>query len=161
MTQRGASARFHAVAAETFVTIHDPVEARLRSSGPAGRTANPRRAALAGEPVAARAGVAAIEMIENENLLESARRLSDLFRDQLEGVRQRHGAIRELRVLGLMIGVELSMPGAPVVESCLKRRLLVNCTQGNVIRLLPAMNLTAEQVEEGCDLLAQALEEAT
>jgi acetylornithine/succinyldiaminopimelate/putrescine aminotransferase len=55
----------------------------------------------------------------------------------------------------------LTVPGAPVVEACLKRRLLVNCTQGNVIRLLPAMNLAPEQVEEGCDILAQALDEAT
>lgn len=113
-----------------------------------------------GNPLAARAGVAAIEMIENENLLESARRISTLFRERLEALQARNDRIREVRVLGLMIGVELATPGAAVVEAAMKRKLLINCTQGNVIRLLPAMNLTPEQVEEGCDLLAQALEEA-
>lgn len=117
-------------------------------------------ATYGGNPLAARAGIAAIEMIENENLLENAKRLSALFRERLEALQGQNDVIREVRVLGLMIGLELAAPGAPVVEAALKRKLLINCTQGNVIRLLPAMNLTPEQVEEGCDLLAQALEEA-
>jgi acetylornithine/N-succinyldiaminopimelate aminotransferase len=118
-------------------------------------------ATYGGNPIAARAGVAAIEMIENEGLLENVGRLSDHFRTRLESIARQNDAVRELRILGLMIGIELSVPGASVVEACLKRRLLVNCTQGNVIRLLPAMNLTPEQIEEGCDVLAQALDEAT
>lgn len=117
-------------------------------------------ATFGGNPIAARAGIAAIEMIENENLLENVRHISDLFRTRLESLRKQNNAVREVRVLGLMIGIELTSPGAAVVEACLKRKLLVNCTQGNVIRLLPAMNLNAEQVEEGCDILTQALEEA-
>ena len=59
--------------------------------------------------------------------------------------------IREVRIVGLMIGIELSMEGTPVVEACLQRRLLINCTHNTVLRLLPAMTLTAEQVDEGCD----------
>jgi acetylornithine/succinyldiaminopimelate/putrescine aminotransferase len=118
-------------------------------------------ATFGGNPIAARAGIAAIEMIENENLLESARQLSEQFRNRLTALQQDNDVIREVRVLGLMIGLELAVPGAPVVEACWKRKLLVNCTQGNVIRLLPAMNLAPEQVDEGCDLLAQALAEAT
>ncbi len=57
-----------------------------------------------------------------------------------------------------MIGLELThRRRAPVVEACLQRRLLINCTHNTVIRLLPAMTLTAEQVDEGCDILAEAL----
>jgi predicted acetylornithine/succinylornithine family transaminase len=118
-------------------------------------------ATFGGNPIAARAGIAAIEMIENEGLLENVARLSDVFRARLETVRETNDAVRDLRTLGLMIGIELNTPGAPVVEACLKRKLLVNCTQGNVIRLLPPMTLTPEQVEEGCDILADALDEAT
>ena len=54
--------------------------------------------------------------------------------------------MREVRILGLMIGLELSIEGAPVVEACLERGLLVNCTQNTVLRLLPAMNLTDRPV---------------
>jgi acetylornithine/succinyldiaminopimelate/putrescine aminotransferase len=57
-----------------------------------------------------------------------------------------------------MVGLELASDGAPVVKECLARKLLVNCTHGTVIRLLPAMNLTEEQAEEGCDVLADVIQ---
>ena len=52
-----------------------------------------------------------------------------------------------------MIGVELATDAAPVVQECLKRGLLVNATHGTVIRLLPAINIADEQIDEGCDTL--------
>ena len=48
-----------------------------------------------------------------------------------------------------MIGVELTVDGAPVVQECLERRLLINCTHGTVLRLLPALTLTDEQLDAG------------
>jgi acetylornithine/succinyldiaminopimelate/putrescine aminotransferase len=80
-----------------------------------------------------------------------------LFRDRLTTLGQQCDVIRDIRVLGMMIGVELSIDGAAVVQACLDRNLLVNCTQGNVIRLLPAMTVTPAEVEEGCDKLAAAI----
>src|SRR5262249_7356316 len=65
--------------------------------------------------------------------------------------------IREVRVAGVMVGVELAVDGTPVVKECLARKLLVNCTHSTVIRLLPAMNLTEEQAEGGCDVLANVI----
>jgi acetylornithine/succinyldiaminopimelate/putrescine aminotransferase len=58
----------------------------------------------------------------------------------------------------MMIGIELSIDGAAVVQECLDRQLLVNCTQGRVIRLLPAINITPAEVAEGCDRLCAAIE---
>jgi acetylornithine/N-succinyldiaminopimelate aminotransferase len=111
-------------------------------------------ATFGGNPVAARAGIAALEMIESENLLDHVQRLSDVFHQRLLALQQQTDLIREVRVLGLMIGVELNVEGAPVLKAALERGLLINCTQGNVIRLLPAMNLSVEQAQEGCDLLS-------
>jgi acetylornithine/succinyldiaminopimelate/putrescine aminotransferase len=56
-----------------------------------------------------------------------------------------------------MIGLELSGDAAPVVAACLERRLLVNSTHGTVIRLLPALNLADEQIDEGCAILAEVI----
>ncbi|MFM9058504.1 MAG: hypothetical protein ACKOSQ_05215 [Planctomycetaceae bacterium] len=61
--------------------------------------------------------------------------------------------------MGMMIGVELAIDGAPLGQAALDRRLLVNCTQGRVIRLLPAMTLTEAEVHDGCDRLAEAIVE--
>ena len=111
-------------------------------------------ATFGGNPIAARAGIAALEMIEREQLLDHAKVISALFEKRLNELAQSLDLIREVRVRGLMIGIELTKEGAPVVEKCLERGLLINCTQGSVLRLLPAMNLTEEQAQEGCDLLA-------
>jgi predicted acetylornithine/succinylornithine family transaminase len=114
-------------------------------------------ATFGGNPIAAAAGIAAIRMIENEGLLEHVARAAELFRTRLEALKERCAGVRAVRVLGMMIGVELTFEGAPVVQAALERRLLVNCTQGNVMRLLPAMNITPAEVEEGCDRLAAAI----
>lgn len=114
-------------------------------------------ATFGGNPIAAAAGIAAIRMIEEEGLLAHVDRAAELFRTRLEGLRERCDRVREVRVMGMMIGVELAFDGAAVVQACLDRRLLVNCTQGNVIRLLPAMTISSDEVEEGCDRLAEAI----
>jgi acetylornithine/N-succinyldiaminopimelate aminotransferase len=114
-------------------------------------------ATFGGNPIASAAGIAAIRMIEEEGLLANVAQAAGLFRERLEGLRERCDHVRDVRVLGMMIGVELAFDGAAVVQDCLERRLLVNCTQGNVIRLLPAMNITAAEVEEGCERLAEVI----
>ena len=48
-------------------------------------------------------------------------------------------------------------PFKQLVNECLRRRLLINCTHGTVLRLLPALNLTDDQLEEGCDILSDVL----
>lgn len=114
-------------------------------------------ATFGGNPIASRAGIATLEAIEQQGLLEGANQLERLFRDRFEALRQECDIIREVRACGVMIGIELSVEGAPVVKRCLEQRLLINCTQGRVIRLLPALNLTLEQAEEGCEILANAI----
>jgi predicted acetylornithine/succinylornithine family transaminase len=114
-------------------------------------------ATFGGNPIAARAGMATLEMIEGEGLLENAKQIGDLFRQRLLALQKECDVIRDVRVAGVMIGIELAVEGAPVVKECLDRKLLVNCTHNTVIRLLPAMNLTEEQAEEGCEILGAAI----
>ena len=114
-------------------------------------------ATFGGNPIAARAGIATLEMIEQEGLLENAKQLGKLFQSRFEALASECDIVREVRVAGVMIGIELAVDGTAVVKECLAKRLLVNCTHGTVIRLLPAMNLTEEQAEEGCEVLADVI----
>jgi acetylornithine/N-succinyldiaminopimelate aminotransferase len=116
-------------------------------------------ATFGGNPIAACAGSATLETIDQDGLLENAKKLGEFFRKRLGSLPQSLPLVREVRVLGVMIGIELTVEGAPVVKSCLERRLLVNCTQNVVIRLLPAMNMTMEQAEEGCAILTKVISE--
>ena len=116
-------------------------------------------ATFGGNPIAAAAGVAAIRMIEEQGLLDHVDRAAEAFRTRLLALKESCDVVRDVRVMGMMIGVELSIDGAAVVQACLDRNLLVNATQGRVIRLLPAMTITEAEVEEGCDILAEAIRE--
>ncbi|MBX7166771.1 MAG: aspartate aminotransferase family protein [Pirellulales bacterium] len=114
-------------------------------------------ATFGGNPLAARAGIATLETIEQEHLLDNVHKLSAVFRQRLDELADQTDLVRQVRICGMMIGIELAVEGAPVVKACLERRLLVNCTQGVVIRLLPAMNLTPAQAHEGCDILGDVI----
>ena len=110
-----------------------------------------------GNPLAMAAGLAAGRMIEEENLLENCREMSERFRSRFEALAEELPIISELRICGLMIGIDLAVPAGPAVQKCLERGVLVNATQQTVLRLLPALNITAEQVEEGCQAVAAVL----
>jgi predicted acetylornithine/succinylornithine family transaminase len=114
-------------------------------------------ATFGGNPIAARAGIATIETIEDEGLLDRAVEIGERFRTRLAPLVDELAIVKELRVCGLMIGLELSIDGAAPVQKCLDQGLLINSTQQTVIRLLPAMTLSDEQVDEGCEILANVL----
>ncbi len=110
-----------------------------------------------GNPIAARAGIATLETIETDGLLLEAKRIETFFRDRFEQLARQLSIIRAVRAVGAMIGVELDIPGAPLVQTCLENGLLINCTQQTVLRLLPALVLTVEQAEEGMGIMESAL----
>src|SRR4051794_8892320 len=114
-------------------------------------------ATFGGNPIAARAGIATIETIDDDGLLERATELGERFRQRLAPLVDELPIAAELRICGLMIGLELSIDASAIVRQCLERGLLINATQQTVIRLLPAMTLSDEQVDNGCEILAGVL----
>ncbi|MFO0798960.1 MAG: aspartate aminotransferase family protein [Gemmataceae bacterium] len=110
-------------------------------------------ATFGGNPLAARAALATIETIEQDGLLDRAVRIGERFAARFGALKAKCPHVLDVRVKGTMIGVELATDGAVVVQECLKRGLLVNATHGTVIRLLPAITLADEQIDEGCDIL--------
>jgi acetylornithine/succinyldiaminopimelate/putrescine aminotransferase len=114
-------------------------------------------ATFGGNPLAAAAALATIETIEQDGLLDRANEIGAAFTSFFEGLRGRCPWIKEVRGKGCMIGVELTVDGAPVVKACMDRGLLINCTHQTVLRLLPAMNLEDSELAEGCAVLEDVL----
>lgn len=115
-----------------------------------------------GNPIACRAGIAAVETIEQEGLLARGRAVGERFRGHFQTLRdERPDLVREIRILGVMIGLELTIDASSVVSECLERKLLINATHGNVVRLLPALNVSDEQIDEGCAILADVIRRQT
>ncbi len=110
-----------------------------------------------GNPLAARAAIATIEAIEAENLLENAERMGKLITEKLNALARRYGGIREVRGKGVMIGAEMEFPATDLVLECMKRGLLVNCTHDTVVRFLPALTVTEQEVNEALKIFEGAL----
>jgi acetylornithine/N-succinyldiaminopimelate aminotransferase len=114
-------------------------------------------ATFGGNPLACRAALAVIETFDADGLLERAEQVGERFRTHFLKLKEKCPLITEVRVKGTMIGVQLAVEGAAVVAECLKRGLLINCTHGTVIRLLPAVNISDEQIDEGYGVMAEVL----
>jgi acetylornithine/N-succinyldiaminopimelate aminotransferase len=112
-----------------------------------------------GNPLACAAALAVIEAVEREGLLENSRRMGAHLVARLRELAAGHpGLVREVRGLGLMVGMELSRPGADLATACLEAGLLVNCTHESVMRFVPAMNVDRGTLDEGLEIFAKCLE---
>lgn len=112
-----------------------------------------------GNPLAMAAGLATVRTIEEDNLLENARQMGERFRGHFAALREELPIIQDVRVRGMMVGVELSVPATAAVGRCMERGVLINVTHDTVVRLLPPLNITAEEVDEGAEVVCQAIRE--
>ena len=116
-----------------------------------------------GNPLSCAAAVAVLEALREPELLDRAVRLGKLLRTRLDDLASRHAAIGEVRGLGPMLALELEErtpeQAKATVDAAFERGLLLlSCgLYGNVIRLLPPLTITDEELDEGLDLLDQAL----
>ncbi len=111
-----------------------------------------------GNPLAAAAGLAAIKTLLDSDILDNCSSVGSYLLEKLEALKQRYPFIKEVRGKGLMIGMELTLPGADIVNDCLKEGLLINCTANNVIRFLPPLIVSKEEVDKMLAVLKKALD---
>ncbi|MEY4565998.1 MAG: Acetylornithine aminotransferase [Planctomycetota bacterium] len=110
-----------------------------------------------GNPIAAAAGIAFLETVEKEELLSRATAIGERFTAGLQSLQQEIDYIREVRVAGVMVGIELEIDGASLVQSALENGLLINCTQGKVLRLLPALTISDSEIDRSLEILSEVL----
>ena len=111
-----------------------------------------------GGPLACAAALAFLSIIEDEKLLENVQLRGAELREGLTKLASQFDFIREIRAEGLMIGIELSVEGAPFVAEAMQRGLLINCTHDFTLRLLPPFIITKAQVREFLKLFEIVLE---
>lgn len=112
-----------------------------------------------GSPLACAAGLAVLRTIETKGLLEKTRRNGAYLKRKLEILKKRFSTIREIRGMGLMLGMELDRPGAPVVKACQRKGLLINCTHERVLRVMPAITVRRKEINLAVSILEEALRE--
>ncbi|WP_459556170.1 aspartate aminotransferase family protein [Lacunimicrobium album] len=112
-----------------------------------------------GNSLAMAAGLATFKAIEEEGLLSHIAEMSQWFETSFSQLARELPIIKDVRVLGMMVGVELTIPATPVVAKAMEKGLLLNVTQETTIRLLPAYNLPMEQAQQAVDIIAEILKE--
>ncbi len=110
-----------------------------------------------GNCIACAAGIAVIEAIEQENLIDNAVKMGEYAMDKLNQLKSRHTVIDHVRGKGLMIGIQLKQPGAQIVAECLNDNLRINCTQDTVLRFMPSMTVTKDELDKAIGILDNVL----
>ncbi len=112
-----------------------------------------------GNPLATAAGIAVMETLLDGEILDNCSRVGGYFLNRLAELKTKNDRVREVRGRGLIIALELTVPGADIVLKCMKRGLLINCTGGSVLRFVPPLILTKTDVDKAVGILSEALEE--
>jgi predicted acetylornithine/succinylornithine family transaminase len=112
-----------------------------------------------GNPLACAAGIAVIEAIESDKLLDNAIRMGDYACQKFRQLKEKHPIIDHVRGKGLMLGIQLTMPGAKIVSRGLDMGLRINCTQETVLRFMPSMTVTAQEIDRAVEIMDQAFGE--
>jgi acetylornithine/succinyldiaminopimelate/putrescine aminotransferase len=114
---------------------------------------------LGGTPLACRLGLEFLSVMEDEGVLENVKTSGARLRERLERIAGEFDEALEVRGEGLMLGLELTVPGRPIVEAALKLGVMLNCVQGNVLRFLPPLILSEAQVDRAMDVLEAVMGE--
>jgi len=100
-----------------------------------------------GNPLATAAGVAAFTTMLEEGMLENCQKMGVYFLSQLEEIKKKFPFVKEVRGKGLILGMELKVDGSAIVREMLKKKILINCTMGNVLRFLPPLIVIKDEID--------------
>ena len=107
-----------------------------------------------GTPVITAAALEVLKVIEEDKLVEACRKTGIYFKEALLRLKEKHSVIQDVRGMGLLLGMELSVPGRPIVDQCLENGFIINCIQDKVLRFVPPLIITKEQI----DLLTECID---
>jgi len=110
-----------------------------------------------GTPIVTAAALEVCRLLTDGRVIEQGRKAGDYFRQKLLELKDRHAWVLDVRGLGLLLGMRLSVDGAPVVDACLQRGFLINCIQENILRFVPPLVVTTEQIDALVDCLDEVL----
>jgi acetylornithine/N-succinyldiaminopimelate aminotransferase len=111
-----------------------------------------------GNPLAMAAGLAVLNAILNDGILDNCRQLGSYFLERLSALKKKYSStIIDVRGKGLIIGIELSIPGDEIVREVMGKGVLINCTGMNVLRFVPPLIITKEEVDHVIEILDEVM----
>ncbi|MGE5173998.1 MAG: acetylornithine transaminase [Betaproteobacteria bacterium] len=126
-----------------------PIGALLATDKAAqGLTPGSHGSTFGGNPLACATALASLEaLIEDNIIIPTVEQLGEYFLRGLERLRGKYSFVKNVRGKGLLVGMELDFPGKEIVSACLKEGLLINCTMDTVLRFMPPLIITEEEID--------------
>ena len=125
-----------------------PIGAMLASSEVAEAfTPGSHASTFGGTPLVTSVAIEVLRQISRQSFLDRVQVVGDYFREQLLSLQQKYSFVREVRGRGLILGMELDFPCSEIVIQCQERGVLINCTAEKVLRFLPPLIVTSEEVD--------------
>ncbi|MDR3257021.1 MAG: aspartate aminotransferase family protein [Endomicrobium sp.] len=109
-----------------------------------------------GNPVSCAAALAVLNIM-NSKFLNHSLQTAKYLRAKLENLKKKYSIVKDVRGLGLMIGIKLTVNGKDIVGYCMDKGLIINCTQDTVLRLLPPLVIVKKDVDFAIKILEEAL----
>ena len=110
-----------------------------------------------GNPLSCAAGTATLQALTQDGLIGNAEKMGNMFRDGLHLLKEKHNVIREIRGKGLMIGVELKFEVKDILMEGIEKNLLLLYSGRNILRLLPPLVITEDDVARSLEILDELL----
>ncbi|MFH0771351.1 MAG: aspartate aminotransferase family protein [Candidatus Omnitrophota bacterium] len=110
-----------------------------------------------GSPLACAASLATFGAIEEDDLLEKAKRRGRYLQNRLSILKKNFSFVKLVKGKGLMLGVELAVEGKPIVDKCIEKGLLINCTQKTILRLMPPLIVKNDHIDTAVSILNEAM----
>ncbi len=111
-----------------------------------------------GNPLGMAAGIAVLRALLEDGVMGNCREVGAYLRERLSDLRKKHFMIQEVRGMGLMVGMDLTIDGAAIVQRCLERGLLINCAGEHILRFVPPLTISKADVDRAVEILDKALE---
>ena len=106
-----------------------------------------------GNPLSCAAGIATLQALTQDGLIENSQKMGKLFREGLEKLKEKHHIIREIRGMGLMIGVELKFEVKDILMNLMKEGVLMLYSGRNILRILPPLVISKEDITKVLETL--------
>ena len=108
-----------------------------------------------GTPIVTAAALEVCKTLVEKNVIAAGKAIGEYFKAKLLWLKERHDIVEDVRGIGLLLGMKLSIKGESLVTRCLQRGFLINCIQENILRFVPPLIITKEEI----DALVQCLDE--
>ncbi|MCK5393690.1 MAG: aminotransferase class III-fold pyridoxal phosphate-dependent enzyme, partial [Candidatus Omnitrophica bacterium] len=111
-----------------------------------------------GSPFVTRVSMEVFKIIDKAKLLDNVNKMGKYLYLKLCGLKKEFSFIKEIRGKGLMTALELRIEASPIFKKCLDEKMIINVTHNNVLRIMPALNVSKEEIDEGIKRLRKVLD---